>query len=109
MDWGLSLDCAGREKEALDVLKQATAYENTAHVHATIGMVYAKSGQKDDALKELALAERYDPNFEMTYVYRGGVYELGGDKATALREYQHALSINPSNSAAREAMARVTH
>ena len=109
MDWGLSLDCAGREKEALDVLKQATAYENTAHVHATIGMVYAKSGQKDDALKELALAEQYDPNFEMTYVYRGGVYELGGNKATAIREYQHALSINPSNSAAREAMARVTH
>ena len=109
MDWGLSLDCAGREKEALDVLKQATAYENSAHVHATIGMVYAKSGQKDDALKELTLAEQLDPNFEMTYVYRGGVYELGGDRATAIREYQHALSINPSNSAAREAMARVTH
>ena len=109
MDWGLSLDCAGRAKEALDVLKQAVMYENTAHVHATIGMVYAKSGQKDDALRELALAEQSDPNFEMTYVYRGGVYELGGDKATAIREYQHALAINPSNSAAREAMARVTH
>lgn len=108
MDWGLSLDCAGREKEAIDVLKQAAGFENTAHVHATLGMVYAKSGDKDDALRELALAEQYDPNFEMTYVYRGGVYELGGDNTTAIREYQHALAINPSNSAAREALARVT-
>lgn len=108
MDWGLSLDCAGREKEAIEVLKQAANYENTAHVHATMGMVYAKTGNRDDAFKELALAEQYDPNFEMTYVYRGGVYELGGDTASAVREYQHALAINPSNSAAREALARVT-
>jgi protein O-mannosyl-transferase len=109
IDWGLSLDCAGREGEAIEVLKKATVYENTAHVHATLGMVYAKSGDRDDAFKELTLAEQSDPNFEMTYVYRGGVYELGGDKPAAVREYQRALTINPSNSAAREALARVTH
>jgi Flp pilus assembly protein TadD len=109
MDWALSLDCAGNESEAITVLKQAANYENTAHVHATLGMVYAKSGQKDEALKELSIAEQFDPRFEMTYVYRGNIAETGGDRASAAREYRRALSINPLNPAAREALARVAY
>jgi len=72
-------------------------------------MVYAKSGQRDEALRELNLAAQIDPRFDMTYVYRGGVEELGGDRASAARDYQHALSINPLNQPARDALARVTH
>jgi tetratricopeptide (TPR) repeat protein len=107
MDWALSLDCAGKEDDALRVLRQATAYGNGAHVHATLGMVYAKTGRNEEALKELSVAETLDPQFEMTYVYRGGIDELAGDRAGAVREYQHALAINPQNSVAREALARV--
>jgi tetratricopeptide (TPR) repeat protein len=107
MDWAVSADCAGDEHKALEVLRQAVLYENGAHVHATLGMVYAKLGQNQEALKELAIAERADPGFEMTYVYRGGINELAGDRVAAAREYRHALAINPRNSAASEALARV--
>jgi Tfp pilus assembly protein PilF len=82
-------------------------YDNGAHVHATLGMVYAKLGQRDKALEELAIAEQRDPRFDMTYVYRGGLAEVAGDRAGAAREYQRALAINPQNSMAREALARV--
>jgi tetratricopeptide (TPR) repeat protein len=109
MDWALALDCAGLENEAIGVLNRAAQLENGAHVHATLGMVYAKSGRRDEALKELNLAAQIDPRFEMTYVYRGGVEELGGDRASAARDYQRALSINPLNQPARDALARVTH
>jgi Tfp pilus assembly protein PilF len=106
-DWALALDCAGRDPEAIYKLRQAQLFENSAHVHAELGMVYAKSGRVQEALQELAQAEKINPHFEMTYVYRGNIAELGGDRAFAAQQYRRALSINPLNSAARDALARV--
>lgn len=107
-DWATSLDCAGRPGDAVPVMKQALQLENTAHAHAVLGSLYAKTGQHDDALAELKIAESIDPQFEMTYVYRGIVDEMAGDRASAAQEYQRALQINPSNQAARDALARAT-
>jgi tetratricopeptide (TPR) repeat protein len=108
LDWAIALDCAGRDNDAIYKLQQAALFDNSAHVHSELGMVYAKSGRVQDALRELAQAEKIDPRFEMTYVYRGNIAELSGDRAFAAREYQRALAINPSNQAARDALARAT-
>ena len=105
-DWAISLDCAGRAADAIPVMQRALEVENNAHAHAVLGSLYAKTGKRDEALAELNKAETLDPAFEMTYVYRGIVYELGGNKAAAAEEYKHALRINPSNQAARDALAR---
>lgn len=108
VDWGLALNCAGRYQEAIYKLQQALLFRNSAHVRAELGMVYAKSGRVPDALQEFAQAEKINPRFEMTYVYRGNIAELAGDRAAAAREYQRALAINPLNSAARDALVRVS-
>lgn len=108
VDWALALDCAGRDNEAIYKLQQAQLFENSAHVHAELGMVYAKTGRLQEALQELAQAEKIDSRFEMTYVYRGNIAELGGDRVLAAQQYQRALSINPSNSVARDALVRVS-
>ena len=44
-----------------------------------------------------ATAEKADPNFEMTYVYRGNVFAGRGQMPIATAEYQRALAINPNN------------
>ncbi len=108
IDWGLALTCAGRYQEAIYKLQQAQLFRNNAHVHAELGMVYAKSGRIQEALQELALAQKINPRFEMTYVYRGNIAELAGDRAAAAREYQRALAIAPSNSVARDGLVRVS-
>ena len=108
IDWALALDCAGRANEAIGKLRQAVAFGNTAHVHALMGMVYGKQGKAQGAFDELAAAEKLDPNFVMTYFYRGNVYATLGDRAAAAREYQHALALNPRNQAARDALGRVS-
>src|SRR5579864_4610447 len=77
VDWALALDCAGRDDEAIYKLQQAELLENSAHVHAEMGMIYAKSGRVQEALQELAQAEKINPRFEMTYVYRGNIAEMG--------------------------------
>jgi|SRR5581483_2365426 len=107
VDWGLALDCAGDWQNAVAKLQQAFALEPSAHIESQIGMVYAKKAKWEEALAALAKAEQLDPNFEMTYVYRGGVFESTGNRAAAAEQYQRALSINPLNPTAREALARV--
>jgi predicted negative regulator of RcsB-dependent stress response len=108
VDWGLALECAGNWQEGVAKLQQAFQLEHSAHIQSQIGMVYAKHSKWQEALAALAQAEQIDPNFEMTYVYRGAIFEAGGDKAAAAAQYQRALKLNPLNPAARDSLARVS-
>jgi tetratricopeptide (TPR) repeat protein len=108
VDWGLALDCAGKPQDAVVKMQQASMMERSAHIQSQIGMLYAKQKMWPEALAALAQAEKIDPSFEMTYVYRGGIFEVAGDKAAAAAQYQRALKLNPLNSIARDALARVS-
>ncbi len=108
IDWALALDCAGRPQEAIAKLREALRFGETAHLYSQIAMVSAKHGMTQDALQALAQAEKINPAYDMTYVYRGNIYEQAGDRVSAAREYQHALTLKPGNQAARDALARVS-
>jgi protein O-mannosyl-transferase len=108
VDWALALDAEGRPQDALMKLQQASMLERSAHVEALIGMVYAKQSKWQEALAALEQAERIDPRFDVTYLYRGNIYEAGGDKTAAAAQYRRALALNPVNEAAQAALARVS-
>jgi Flp pilus assembly protein TadD len=108
IDWALALDCANRPDEAVAKLRQALQFRPSAHVYSQIGMIYAKRGRTQEALSALDEAEKLNPRYEMIYVYRGNIALQAGDRAGALREYQHAVDVNPSNQAARDALLRVS-
>jgi tetratricopeptide (TPR) repeat protein len=104
IDWALSLECAGNPDEALAKLSLAAQRKDTAHVRAVMAMVYAKSGRSGDALRELSTAERLNPGFSMTYVYRGHIFAQQGRNTEAAAEYRRALAHDPSNHAAGEGL-----
>jgi tetratricopeptide (TPR) repeat protein len=108
LDWGLALDCAGNWQDALVRLQQSATLQPSAHVQSQIGMVYAKHSKWEEALAALARAQQIDPNFEMTYVYRGKIFESVGNKTAAATQYQRALALNPLDSDARDSLARVS-
>ena len=112
IDWAEALDCAGRANEAIDKLRQAALFNNSAeigaHIHQELGKVYAEHGRMQEALNALAEAEKIDPGYDMTYVTRGQAYEAAGDMADAAREYRHALAVNPRNRDARKLLVRVS-
>jgi protein O-mannosyl-transferase len=109
IDWALALDCAGRPvDEAVDKFRQAAAIYDSAHVHTQIAAEYARHKRYQEALEELDVAERMDPNYDVTFFYRGGVAEALGNRAEALRFYRHALELNPQDQPARDALARVS-
>ena len=95
MDWGLAYDAMGRVEDALKKLRQAAAMEPTAHVYTQIAMVYAKRAQWAEALDALATAEKLDPAFAATYLYRGKVYFRTNRLSEAEAQYRRALEIEP--------------
>ena len=109
VDWALAYDGVGKTAEAIAKLRQAAALEKSAHVYSQIGMEYGKMGQYPQALDALATAIQLDPNFMggVSYVYRGDVFNVQGNKLQAAEEYRHALAIDPNNSVAREKLARL--
>jgi protein O-mannosyl-transferase len=104
LDWGLSLDCAGKPEDAAAKINEALRLEETAHGWAVLGMVRAKTHQYEAALAALAKAIQLKPRFEMSYVYRGNIYYLQDRYPEAQAEFQKALSLNPANQDARKGL-----
>lgn len=104
VDWALAHDCLNQPEEALLRLKEAVALTNDAHGHSLIGMIYAKQSRWQEALDALATAEKINPAYAMTYVYRGGVRLAQNDAAAAAAEYRRALQLEPQNPVAAQAL-----
>lgn len=108
VDWALAYDCAGQPEAAIARLVEAAKLNGTAHVYSQIGFVYARQGKRSDALAAFDKAERIDPSFESTYVYRGILYTQTLDFIDAEADFQRALALNPNNPAAKSGLEYLT-
>jgi protein O-mannosyl-transferase len=107
LDWALAYDCAGNSPQAIATLQQAAAQHPNAHVYSQIGMEYGRIGKYPEALDALTAAQRLDPGFAMTYYYLGNIHAIQGNQAQAAEDYQRVVALDPSNSPARAALARM--
>jgi tetratricopeptide (TPR) repeat protein len=106
VDWALALDCLNQPEDALAKLQQAAELERTAHVYSQIGMIYGKRSQWPQALDALATAEKLDPNYVNTYVYRGLVHTATNQLEAAIQDYRRALAIDPKYQPALDGLAQ---
>jgi protein O-mannosyl-transferase len=104
VDWGLAYDCAKQPEQALDKFQKAVAMEKSAHAYSLIGMVRIKRNEKQEAIAALDEAEKLDPRFAMTYVYRGNLFLLSQEFEKAAAQFEKAIALNPSDQAARNGL-----
>ncbi len=97
VDWALACDCAQQPDLAVERLREAIMLERTAHAYALIGMIYAKRAQRAEAEAALAEAEKINPLFAKTYVYRGNLQVSLGEYAAAADSYRRALALSPDD------------
>jgi tetratricopeptide (TPR) repeat protein len=105
VDWALAYDCLNQPDKALAKLREAAKLEPTAHVYSQIGMIYGKRSQWEQALDALTTAEKIDPNFAMTHVYKGLVHLNTNQPEAAVQDYQRALALDPKAPQAKEGLA----
>jgi tetratricopeptide (TPR) repeat protein len=106
VDWGAAYDCLNQPDKALEKLREAAALQNTAHVYTQIAKVYAEHQNWSSALEALATAEKLDPNYAVTYAYRGKVHLINNQPAAAVADYQRALALNPDIPQGKEELAQ---
>lgn len=116
IDWGLALDGLDRMDDALAKLRTASMMEPGPHVFTQIAMVYAKRQRWAEALDALATAEKVNPNYPHIYVYRGKIFLAQNQLEPAIREFEHALRLQPDNQDAiqelmktRQLLQRIPH
>lgn len=106
VDWAAAYDCLNQPDQALAKLRQAAALENRAHVYTQIAKVYGERQRWPQALDALATAEKLDPNYAVTYAYRGLVHLGANQPAAAVQDYQRALALNANFPQAKEGLAQ---
>src|SRR5438128_1536704 len=96
------LDAVQRALESWD--RSITAYESTARsapntvdVRAALGSVYLDRARIQEALRELAAAERINPRRADVHELSAMAYEAGGNSNAAVAELQQAIAIAPGD------------
>ena len=97
IDWGLALDCAGQADAAIQKFQTAARMEKSAHAWSLVAMVHAKRNERDAALAALDDAEKADPRFVVTYIYRGNLLLLSSDFDQAATQFTKALELDRNN------------
>jgi tetratricopeptide (TPR) repeat protein len=99
----------GRLQEA------AAAYEKLVEeeprdgaLRASLGGVYGAMGRYDEALDQLAEAERLEPLNPEAYYNRALIFEKRGETTRAIDEYKRGLRYDPRYAPARAALTRLT-
>jgi tetratricopeptide (TPR) repeat protein len=107
MNLGLAYQCDNRPSEAIRALDKSIALKPSAAAWASLGLVHAQQGNMDKSLEALKQAEAIQPNYVMTFVYRGGIFQAAHRINEAAAEYRHALALEPGNEIAKSALAQI--
>jgi tetratricopeptide (TPR) repeat protein len=105
VDWGLAYDALNQPEKALEKLRQAAALGPSAHVYSQFGYLYAKRSAWKEAMEAFDTAEKLDPTFAYTYMYKGQVHLATNQPALSVAEFEHALALDPSLAPARQGLA----
>jgi len=108
VDWANALSCAGQKDHAADEYMAAIRLNPwLAEAYVGLSAVYGEQRKLDEAVRALDTAQAIDPGIAQIYVNRGGVFELQGNGVGAAAQYRRALSLDPANRTAREALQRL--
>jgi len=107
VDWGLAYDCLNQQEFALQKFHQAVAIKTTGLTRAYVGMALGKLQRYAESVEELNEAAKLEPNYDMTYYYRGVVYLLTNDLDKAQADFEKTLSLSPNNEPARKNLDQI--
>ncbi|MFI5384898.1 MAG: tetratricopeptide repeat protein [Fimbriimonadales bacterium] len=97
--------------EALVMARKAVKIDPLDFITETLGFVLFKHGDLDEAVatikKAIGMWNGPPVSLADAYVDLGAVYEKKGDVKTALEQYRKALSLNPQQKVAQEAIKRL--
>ncbi|MCW5963749.1 MAG: tetratricopeptide repeat protein [Bryobacterales bacterium] len=100
-----ALDCLGRTEEAEAAYLESLKGERSAAVLSQLGVHYGRTERYAEALAVLDEAIALSPDFPPAWSNRGNIHARQGDCTQATADFQHALQLMPSSTAAQRGLA----
>lgn len=79
--------------------------ENNYVAHSNLGLVLAKDGQTDEAIRQFQAAILLEPNSASLHNNLGMIHGENGQNEQAFREFQTAVQLQPNNAGLRNNLA----
>lgn len=76
-------------------IKERVVLPTLSTAHAVAGYIHMGLNDDENAIRELEMARRANPDADVSYVYLGELYLKRGDMNAALSNYEQALRLNP--------------
>lgn len=93
--WGAFTD--DQIDNALEIFKQATDEEETAHTHFGMASCFYKQNNLIKAVQHLIKAVSLNPGFHQAFSFMGEIYLSQGQGMAALENYAQAVAYDPEN------------
>ena len=98
---------AGQSARAIELLQNAAKREPTLDALNALGIAYARSGRRPEALATFAKSLEIDPGNAMTYENIGAVHLDAGRLEDAKQAFERAIASNPDSSQGHAGIAMV--
>jgi protein O-mannosyl-transferase len=106
--WAIAYECVNEPEHALQKLELAAAQSPSGYTYVEIAKNQLSLERETDAIQSLSEALKLDPGVESAYVLRGEINQRHGNLATAVRDYQRALVLNPGDQRAQFLLRQVS-
>jgi len=106
--WGIALQKAGRDQEAISKLNQALRIKpNFAEAHSHIGAIFLRHGKVSDAILHFEAALQINPNRVEAHNNLGVALQIAGHTQEAISHLEQAIHIKPDFVEAHLSLANV--
>ncbi len=107
-DLGTALRAMGRNKEALEPLREAARLQpGDAQVQNNLGTVLGSLGDLDEAVDHFQQALRLRPDYFAAYMNLASAHRLRGDLTEAATAYQAAVRLRPDSADAHDKLGSI--
>ena len=108
MNMGISACKAGNLPAGIQLLQHAIGeFPEMAEGYVNLGRAYMLNRQPDRAAQSFQTALFLDPRLVGVHFQLGEAFEYCGERQQAIEQYQRALTTNPSDARASEALSRL--
>jgi len=100
MNWSLALECDHQSAQAITKMQESLRDKPTAQAWASMGVLYARQGNVDQAMEALMKGQVMDPTYLVTYLYRARILQAMNRIPEAIQNVKVIVENQPTDESA---------
>lgn len=107
MNWALAYECDHQTGQAIQKMRESIRLKPSAQAWASMAVLEARQGRVQEAMDALQKAQVLEPQYPITYLYRGSIHQALNQIPQAIENFKTVLGLDPGNEIARKALIQL--